>query len=428
MASETEEPSDTLSEFQRRFAQLPDVEEPPQTLLHVLRRGSKETYWNKILSYFLDPTEPHGFGTDLLEAFLSLVEDQWSLEAEPEREFDFDRLDFGELDVRSEWVMRDSGVKPDITIYSEGRWFVIIEMKVGASEGENQTPGYVRSEKIGNIDKSSFPDDGHYYVYLSEEKADDASANEFADIAWCGVVERLKKFQAGSGGRYPVKSYTQLKDFLDTIRGEMNMTDDTFEENQLEKMKLYFEYADAIDDARDAFESVHEQEYASWQERFLEGFEPPSWGEEWHCNPGEYGHIFKTDWRRKGRDEDFEPTLSRREASVTLHFAHSMSKTAFRNGELNLRTKWPCQVDLRKRFAKNLHSDETVERLQPILDKYDIERNDGQIRDYTQKTYTFDRKRLPNNYYETLATAFEEHQEMSDILSDVLRETLDGVR
>lgn len=132
MANEVEELSveelrNSLPEFQRRFAQLPDIEEPPQTFLQLLGQEFEETDWNTILSYFLDPSEPHGFGTDLLEAFLSL------LERNSELDFNFDALDFGELTVKSEWMMRDLEVKPDITIYSGRNWFVIIEMKVHSS-------------------------------------------------------------------------------------------------------------------------------------------------------------------------------------------------------------------------------------------------------------------------------------------------------
>lgn len=73
MANEGEELSDSLSEFQRRFAQLPEIEEPPQTTFQVINRSSREVYWNRMLSYLLDPTEPHGFDTELLERFLRVL-------------------------------------------------------------------------------------------------------------------------------------------------------------------------------------------------------------------------------------------------------------------------------------------------------------------------------------------------------------------
>ena len=237
MANEGEELEDSLSEFQRRFAQLPDVEEPPQTFLHLLGQGSKETDWNTILSYFLDPSEPHGFGTDLLEAFLS------SLEPNPKLNFDFDRLDSGNVEVRSEWVMRDSGVRPDITIYFERHWFVIIEMKVSASEHNDQTIEYVRSKKIGNIDKSEFDktneedeqrvkehesgkENNHNYLYLAPKSAASAKASEFANIPWRKIVEELEGFEHQSYGRYPSRSHAQLDDFLGTIRRELYMADE----------------------------------------------------------------------------------------------------------------------------------------------------------------------------------------------------------
>ena len=257
MADEAEELSDSLSEFQRRFAQLPDVEEPPQTFLQLLGQESEETDWNTILSYFLDPSEPHGFGTDFLEAFLSLLEEN------PALKFDFDRLDFGELEVKSEWVMRDLAVRPDITIYSGRHWFIIIEMKVGASERSDQTNQYVCSKKIGNIDKSEFVEEGsrtrnENYVYLAPESTADAEALEFVDISWHEVVKALEQFEYQSHSRYPAKSHAQLNDFLDTIRRELNMTDENFEENQMEKMRLYAQYADKIDEAREAFDEWQE--------------------------------------------------------------------------------------------------------------------------------------------------------------------------
>jgi hypothetical protein len=318
-----EEVSDSLSEFQRRFAQLPDVEEPPQTFLHLLGQESEETDWNTILSYFLDPSEPHGFGTGLLEAFLSLLEESSELE------FDFDALDFGELTVKSEWVMRDLGVRPDITIYSGRNWFIIIEMKVHAPQSNDQTNQYVCSKKIGNIDKSEFIEEesgqrNQNYVYLAPESATDAEALEFVNISWCEVVEALEQFEYQSHGYYPAKSHAQLNDFLDTIRRELDMTDQDFEQNQLEKMRLYFEYADEIDDARGAFNEWHESiEEGEWKERFLSDFEPPSWSDEWEADPSGRGHIYRKEWRQT---EDRTSTTDKGESEYRIDFTHKPRK------------------------------------------------------------------------------------------------------
>ena len=417
MPSETEELSDTLSEFQRRFAQLPDVEEPPKTIFQVINRSSRETYWNRLLSYLLDPTEPHGFETDLLERFLFVLEENRRLG------FVFDRRHFEKIEVESE-VTTPEGNVPDILIRSGREWFICIEMKVGATEGENQTERYANDEYVGDIPKKEFPEEGRHYVYLAEKNAADASADEFVDVAWREVVRAIERFRTQSRGRHPSKSNAQLDDFLDTIKSEMNMTENEFEENQMAKMRLYLEYGETIDEAQNAFESVYEREKAAWKERFLDDFRPPSWTNEWNCDPQKWGQIYKNDWRL---DENFEPTDDGHD--VTLHFVHFIrDEESFRDGKLKFKLKWVGGGDFRDRFRSRFHSDETMARLRPILTEYDINRITDSNSSYTQKVYDFDENRLPDSYYETLVVAFEEHREIADIVSDVLVTTLDKLR
>jgi hypothetical protein len=419
-----EEVSDSLSEFQRRFAQLPDVEEPPQTFLHLLGQESKETDWNTILSYFLDPTEPHGYGTDLLEAFLSLLEENSELE------FDFDALDFGELEVKSEWVMRDLGVKPDITIYSGQNWFVVIEMKVHAPQTNDQTNKYVCSKKIGNIDKSEFADEesgrrDHNYVYLTPESSADADALEFVNISWREVVETLEQFEYQSHGRYPAKSHAQLNDFLDTIKRELDMTDEDFEENQIEKMRLYLEYADDIDEVRDTFDEWHEREAETWSERFLDGFKPSKWGNEWQADPSSFGQIYRKKWRQTANRQ---PTDDKDEAPYRIDFVHKpRNRESFRKGKLKFRLYCPKRTDydFTEVFSRRFHDDEAVDS---TLQDHGITRKDGAKMWHTEKTYPFEQEELPNSYYETLQTAFEEHEGMADDITRIFEATLDEIK
>lgn len=452
MSNEGEELSDSLSEFQRRFAQLPDVEEPPQTFLHLLGKESEETDWNTILSYFLDPSEPHGFGTDLLEAFLLLLEENSELD------FDFDRLDFGELTVKSEWQMRtEANVKPrpDITIYSGRNWFVVVEMKVDAPERNNQTWQYVCSDYIGTIDKSEFgePEEegqpesreneksledriSHNYVYLAPETADDASAPQFTNISWREVIEALGRFEYQSHGRYPAKSHAQLSDFFDTIRRELNMTDENFEENQMEKMRLYFEYADEIDDAQEAFDEWHENiEEGGWKERFLRDFEPPSWSDRWRADPSGFGHIYRADWQTNDKkDEGWRQTENREfttdkpESEYRIDFVHKpQNREMFKQGRLTFQIYCPKMTaqDFTDEFSERFHNDESVIE---SLQKQDITRKNEAKMWHTEKVYPFDPEELPDSYYETLRTAFEEHQEIADHITRVFEATLDEIQ
>ena len=44
------------------------------------------------------------------------------------------------------------------------------------------------------------------------------------------------------------------------------------------------------------------------------------------------------------------------------------------------------------------------------------------------KIYDFDQQQLPNSYYETLRTAFEEHQMIAGLITDIHRDTLDEIK
>jgi len=442
----TEKVDDSLSKFQRRFAQLPDVEEPPQTVLQILGQEYKETDWNTILSYFLDPSEPHGFGTDLLEAFLSLLEEKSELD------FDFDRLDFRELAVKPEWVMHSESnyrPKPDITIYSERNWFVVIEIKVRASEKNYQTWLYVCSDYIGSIKKSEFGESeeeqsesrkkgiadraSHNYVYLAPETADNASAPHFANISWREVVEALGQFEYQSHGRYPAKSQAQLNDFLDNIRRELNMTDEDFKQNQLEKMRLYFEYADEIDNAKEAFDEWHEYVgEGGWKDGFLSDFEPPSWCERWKADPSGFGHIYRAEWGtddngwRQTEDRNF--TTDKDDSEYRIDFVHKpQNREMFRQGRLTFQIYCPKMAaqDFTDEFSERFHSDHSIGK---SLQKQDITQKNGAKMWHTEKMYPFDPEKLPDSYYETLQLAFEEHQDVADDITRIFEPTLDEIK
>lgn len=73
----------TLSMLERRVGALGQHEEPPKTLLRVIEESRTEKAWHLLLAYFIDPSEPHGFGTDALEEFLRSISDH------PETTFEY---------------------------------------------------------------------------------------------------------------------------------------------------------------------------------------------------------------------------------------------------------------------------------------------------------------------------------------------------
>lgn len=312
------------------------------------------------------------------------------------------------------------------------------KLTVPSSEHGKQTNQYVCSKKIGNIDKSEFfgeesEEKNQNYVYLAPESAADAAALEFVNISWREVVEALEQFEYRSHGRHPAKSHAQLKDFLDTIRRELDMTDQDFEQNQLEKMRLYFEYADEIDDARGAFNEWHENiEEGEWKERFLSDFEPSSWCDRWRADPSGFGHIYRAEWKSDDngwrQTEDREFTTDKNDAEYRIDFVHKPQNIEmFRQGKMTFEIYCPkmAHQDFTDEFGDRFHSDESVSE---SLQKQDITQKNGAKMWHTEKIYPFDQEELPDSYYETLQTAFEEHREIADDITEVFEATLDEIK
>ncbi|TKX82987.1 hypothetical protein EXE43_26580, partial [Halorubrum sp. SS5] len=79
------------------------------------------------MRYLLDPTEPHGMGTDFLAAFLQELPDT--------AEFDEDTLDLSDVRVTEQVPIKDES-DPDASIgYADlvldipNEWFLLVELK-----------------------------------------------------------------------------------------------------------------------------------------------------------------------------------------------------------------------------------------------------------------------------------------------------------
>lgn len=65
-----------LETLDQRVDALSADDDPPKTMLRIIDEGQSEKAWHLLLAYFIDPSEPHGFGTDVLEEFLYCIRDQ----------------------------------------------------------------------------------------------------------------------------------------------------------------------------------------------------------------------------------------------------------------------------------------------------------------------------------------------------------------
>jgi uncharacterized protein YgfB (UPF0149 family) len=230
----------TISELIETFeAEIQSTAEPHQTLFHVINELARESDWQHLLAYFLDPGKGHGFDTEILSAFLHTVEERTEI---TNLDGPLNSIHF---DVE---VETSSNSRVDLLLSQEGAWFLCIELKVGASEHYHQTVDYVNASHIGGRAKSNYPTDGQYYLYISTDKTNQPSADEFVGLTWTPFEEawqRLLNRRRTEDGGYPTRGIAQFAEFLEMIRSEIG--------DSQEEMQSY--YRD-LQTAKEAYESL----------------------------------------------------------------------------------------------------------------------------------------------------------------------------
>lgn len=217
-----------LQELQLSLKAIPEVPEPPKSTFRILGSLRSEQNWNAFLAYFLDPSQPHGFGADLLKSFLGTVQ------RETAADLTYYHRDFQDIRIDTERTSPQNN-RLDILIRVPEEWFLCIELKVDAAEGTHQTRRYVEDTHIGTEEKSEYPETGRHYLYLSKQYTANASANEFRNLSWQHVVEAFQERLRQSHGRYPERSVSQLEDFLSTIDMVTSMEEDDYTTIQRER-------------------------------------------------------------------------------------------------------------------------------------------------------------------------------------------------
>lgn len=402
-----------LAAFETAIERIPSPDPPPQTTLQVQGRADSEGAWQNYLEYFLDPTEPHGLGTDALNHFLQGFADH--VEASipdyaPET-----------ITISAE-RQTEQGNRPDLLIVAPGQFFICCELKLYAEEGDNQTHRYVADPEIATLDKDEFPDTGHHYLYIKRPGHRDAASPAFTTITWRDIHDWLAPLLGAHYGRYPVRTTAQLNDFLDTIH--QDMTDDEHLTTEREKMGLYFDHQDAIREAIDGLKTVYEHEKENWRRHFLEEHQPETWGAEWHCNPNQYGQIYHSEWRQ-------DDGLAVDDGNVRMHFVHLIrNPNSFKDGRLTMQLRWPDESPYRERFKELFVSDRFADDLDAVLGKYDIQKSADYSYNnprFTEKEYSVVKTELPESYYQTLSQAVREHQELAPVINEMLTTAISDV-
>jgi len=421
----SEELKDRFRELRTSLDAQPAISEPPKSMLRVLGSTRSEQRWNTLLAYFLDPSQPHGFNADLLKTFLNVAQTQTDAEIE------YYYRDIERVQVDTE-VTSPKGNRLDIVIRAPDEWFVCIESKVDAAEGERQTERYLNDTHIGSDEKSEFPEDGHHYLFLSKQYAADSKADGFNDLYWSHVVDAFHEQLRRSHGKYPERSASQLADFLSTISQVTSMDDDEFTTIQKEKIRLLSEYRADIDDLYDAAEALRERAIEDWPEMFRSQVDDDLWTDDWwiYEQSQESGTICRHGWWLDG--EHLKPTSLIEETygdtGFRLFFNHMIRhEESFTRGKLTYRLRSSTNVPLRDEFNRLYNSDRWQQELQPLFEDRDIT-NKGNQQNYFITTYEVDQSRLPESYYETLATAFEEHLPIANVVDEILDEALQNIQ
>lgn len=414
----SEEVAARLRRMRVRIESLPDTPTRPTPTLNVIRHGHEENYWNRLLTYFLTPTEPHQLETAVLEAFLSAVGEQYP-------DFSFSRIGFEDIEVRSE-VGTGSGVA-DLIVHVEGEWFLWIEMKVRSGEHEEQTTRYVDELTLGNgLEKESFPEKGRHYVFLADENKT-ADAPEFETVGWQSVVRSFEKL-LDEYGQFPMQSLAQLNDFCETIRNEIGMIKEKQNRNDLAALAV--EYADEIERSNEALESYSEELKETWadelRERSLSG-----WGSEWEPRThSRYANIYRPSWHNP---PDNEPNAQGTDARFHLFIQHLIGTGELKQGSLQVRLLVAGSNDpLVEEFYERLQTPETAGRIESVVT--DISNETGKNGDFYNTpelkkmkivvvNYEFDFK-AGGGYVSTLQTALEDLYPVAEIVDEIYEETV----
>jgi hypothetical protein len=145
-----EELTDQFRELRTSLEALPEVPETPKPMFRILGFARAEQKWNTLLAYFLDPSQPHGFGADILKAFLDKAGKV------TDDEIEYYHRDIEQVSVETE-VRSSQGNRLDIVIRASGEWFVCIESKVDAPQEPGKPERYVNDPEIGDQKKGRVP-------------------------------------------------------------------------------------------------------------------------------------------------------------------------------------------------------------------------------------------------------------------------------
>lgn len=425
-----------LEAFIEEYLQLDRKVKRPNGLYSVLS-GPREQQYQDTLRYFLDPQKPHGFDERLLEAFLECLGiHHHNLSGQ-----------HVELETEVQIADPDSDGRIDLVICGGSalsdhpQWGVFLELKVGAQEGQGQTPAYVEADRWNFswfdsdevvVDQLTNTD----YAYLKRESADDATADCFQSVAWKDIVGTFDRQLQDSLFDYPHRSVVQFTDFIQSLKETEHM-DSPFDESELSKrLDLYFEYSDLIEQVEKAnsqfesdFEDLSKYLRSNWETKLRDSyaFEESRWLASPSSNPKWQG-LLPAYW-------DQDPL--NQQSTIRLYFHHSPTTESLRNRTLTFKLRLPPHRNVHTTpqgdsdsfndVFTSLATTEYADRLDNALSAVGVDETRlDSASALCSKDYPLDPQNLAGSYFEQLDSAVREfcvnNPEVLTVLNEVFEQ------
>jgi PD-(D/E)XK nuclease superfamily len=148
-----------------------------RSVFHILGVEAREASHAAFLAWLLDPRESHGLGPGPLRRFMLLAAAGGSKESPGVMldGTDVDGLDLDAVEVRAEFVIERKR-RPDIVVFAaEGHLLLVVEYKVNANEGTDQTRDYAAWAAKQPVPGVGRPQVLPLQVFLCPDRDDDSA-------------------------------------------------------------------------------------------------------------------------------------------------------------------------------------------------------------------------------------------------------------
>lgn len=433
--------TERIEDFIDRYLELDRRAQQPYGVYSFLS-GQREKKYQQTLRYFLDPHKPHGFGYTLLEVFLEVVGGPklnvaaQHVEIEEEVHVADDSSD-GRIDL-----VICGGQSLD----DHPDWAVFLELKVGADENENQTSTYATADRwqftwfdttdirVDKLDEAT-------YVYVKKATADPPEADDFDAVNWKEIADTFDHRLQGSLFQYPNRSVIQFTDFIQSLQETENMTSPLDEDELTERLKLYFEYDDVIQQVEQAhrqfendFDDVSTHLTTRWRDTIREEFDVAGSGWKIRSNDSpRWQGLMPEYWDQDPFGWD---------STIALYFRVPPTTEHLRKQELSFRLRLPPQRKVHKQTFDGAGPFNTVftekctgkyeEAIRAELEKLDVDEVTlGQASALFGKHYDLDPENLVLSYLAQVSRAVDkfcgESAELLPLMNSVFEESYEEV-